>query len=128
MSLKKFFVNFYFTSIKFIKIYYVIVKIISSIFNIYLFYFSHLYIHSLNFCFFVTIKFNARNIIFNQRPVVINKINSNSSKNCTIYYHQYNIYFAGTAFTRTIFIIIFILKKSYVSQFHFFNSFSTFIN
>ena len=93
MSLKKFFVNFYFTSIKFIKIYYIIVKIISSIFNIYLFYFSHLYVHSIKFylpnlCFFVSIKFNARNIIFNQRPIVINKINSNFNKNCKNYYHH----------------------------------------
>ena len=73
--------------IKFIKIYYIIVKIISSIFNIYLLYFPHLYVHSMelhspNFCFFASIKFNAGNIIFNQRPIVVNKINSNSSKNC----------------------------------------------
>ena len=61
-----------------------------------------------NLCFFVRIKFNARNIIFNQRPIVINKINSNSSKNCKNYYHQYNIHF-----TRTIFIFIFIFKNSY---------------
>ena len=38
-AIKKFFVNFYFTPIKFIKIYYIIVKIIGSIFNIYLFFF-----------------------------------------------------------------------------------------
>ena len=44
-------------------------------------------VHSLNFCFFVSIKFNARNNIFNQRLVAINKINSNSSKNCLDYYH-----------------------------------------
>ena len=29
-------------------------------------------------------KFNARNIIFNQRSTVINKVNSNSGKNCKI--------------------------------------------
>ena len=52
--------------------------------------------------FFVSIKFNARNIIFNQRPILINKINGNSNKNYKNYYHQYNIYF-----TRTIFIFIF---------------------
>ena len=63
-----------------------------------------------NFCFFVSIKFNARNIIFNQRPIVINEINSNSNKNCKNYYHQYNIYFA-----RAIFIFIFIFKNSYFS-------------
>ena len=40
-----------------------------------------------NFCFSVSIKFNARNITFNQKPVVINEINSNSSKNCKNYYH-----------------------------------------
>ena len=45
-------------------------------------------LHSSNFCFFVCTKFNARNIIFNQRPVVINKISSNSGKNCKNYYHQ----------------------------------------
>ena len=38
-----------------------------------------------NFCFFMSIKFNTRNIL-NQRPVVINKINSSSSKNCKSYY------------------------------------------
>ena len=55
-------------------------------------------LHSPNLCFFASIKFNARNIIFNQRPSVINKINSNSSKSCKNYYHQYNIHFAGTIF------------------------------
>ena len=39
-------------------------------------------LHLPNFCFFMSIKFNARNIIFNQRPIVTNKINGNSSKNC----------------------------------------------
>ena len=63
-----------------------------------------------NFCFFVSINFNARNIIFNQRPIVVNKINSNSSENFKNYYHQYNTYF-----TRTIFISIFIFKNSYFS-------------
>ena len=72
-------------------------------------------LHSPNLCFFASIKFNARNIIFNQRPVLINEINSNSSKNCKKFYHQYNTYF-----TRTIFIIIFIFKRmqfqcSYIS-------------
>ena len=65
-------------------------------------------LHSSNFCFFVRTKFNARNIIFHQRPVVINKINSNSSKNCKNFYHQYNIHSAGTIF-------IFIFGKSYFS-------------
>ena len=55
-----------------------------------------------NLCFFVSIKFNARNIIFNQRAIAINEINSNSYKNCKNYYHQHNIYFK-----RTIFIFIF---------------------
>ena len=67
-------------------------------------------LHSPNFCFFVSIKFNARNTIFNQRPIVINKINSNSGKNCKNYYHQYNIHCA-----ETIFIFIFIFSKSYFS-------------
>ena len=58
-----------------------------------------------NFCFFVSIQFNARNTIFNQRRIVTNKINSNSSKNCKNYYQQYNI-----SFTRTIFIFILIFK------------------
>ena len=51
-----------------------------------------------NPCFFVSVKFSARNIIFNQRPFVINEINSNSNKNCKSYYHQYNIYFERTIF------------------------------
>ena len=72
-------------------------------------------LHSPNFCFFMSIKFNARNIIFNQIPVVINEINSDSSKNCKNYYNQYNIHYV-----RTIFIIIFIFKRmqfycSYIS-------------
>ena len=53
------------------------------------------------FCFFGSIKFNARNIIFNERPIVINKINSNSSKNCKNYCHEYNIHFARTRFIIT---------------------------
>ena len=67
-------------------------------------------LHSSNFCFFVTTESNARNIIFNQTPIVINKINSNSDKNCKNYYHEYNIYFA-----RTIFIIIFLFSRTYFS-------------
>ena len=61
-------------------------------------------LHLPNLCFFASTKFNARNIIFNQRPIVINKIYSNSGENCKNYYHEYNIHFAGTIF---IFIIIF---------------------
>ena len=55
-------------------------------------------LHSPNFCFFGSTKFNARNI-FNQRPIAINKIKSNFSKNCKYYYHQYNIHCAGTIFS-----------------------------
>ena len=44
-------------------------------------------LHSPNFCFFVSIKFNERNLIFNKRAIVINKINSNSGKNCKNYYY-----------------------------------------
>ena len=40
-----------------------------------------------NLCVFVSIKFSARNINFNQRPVVIKKINSNFRKNRKNYYH-----------------------------------------
>ena len=61
-------------------------------------------LYSPTFCFFASTKFNARNIIFNQRPIAINKINSNSSKNCKNYYHKYNIHFARATF---IFIFIF---------------------
>ena len=57
-----------------------------------------------NLCFFASIKFNARNIIFNQRAIIINKINSNSGKNCKNYYHKYNKHFARTTFMITIFI------------------------
>ena len=39
-------------------------------------------LHLPNLCFFASTKFNARNIIFNQRPILINKICSNSGKNC----------------------------------------------
>ena len=63
-------------------------------------------LHLPNLCFTVSIKFNARNIIFNQRPIAINKRNVNSIKNCKNYYHQYNLYFAGI-----IFIIIFVFKR-----------------
>ena len=55
-------------------------------------------LHLPNLCFFASTKFNKRNIIFNQRPIVINKINSNIGKNCKNYYHEYNIYFARTTF------------------------------
>ena len=51
-------------------------------------------LHSPNFCFFVSSKFNARNIIFNQRRIVVNKINSDSSKSCKNYYHQFNSFLA----------------------------------
>ena len=61
-------------------------------------------LHSPNFFFSVSIKFNAINIIFNQRPVVINEINSTSNKNYKNYYHRYNINSAGAIF---IFIFIF---------------------
>ena len=67
-------------------------------------------LHSPNFCFFVSTKFNAKKIIFNQRPIVINKININSGINFKNYYHQYNIHCAGTIFTFT-----FIFSKSYFS-------------
>ena len=63
-----------------------------------------------NLSFSVSFKFNARNIFFNQRPIVINEINSNSNKNRKTYYHQYNINSAGT-----IFIFILIFDKSYFS-------------
>ena len=85
-------------------------------------------LHSPNLFFSVSIKFNARNIIFNPKPIVINEINSNSNKNCKNYYHQYNINSAGTIFT---FIFIFSRMQfhwSYFSKFYFFSSFSTFIN
>ena len=90
------------------EINYVVVKIIGSIFNVNLFDFSH-FISLPNLRFFVSTKFNARNIIFNQRPIVINKINSNSSKNCKKYYHQYNIHCA-----RTTFITIFIFSNYFL--------------
>ena len=67
-------------------------------------------LHLLNLCFFLSTKFNARYIIFNQRPIVINKINSNYVKNCKNYYHQYNIHC-----TRTIFIFTFVFSKCYFS-------------
>ena len=63
-----------------------------------------------NLCFFMSIKFDVRSIIFNQRPILINKINNDSSKNCKNYYYQYIIYFTGA-----IFIFIFIFKNSYFS-------------
>ena len=76
----------------------------------YLIEFHLIKLHLSNFCFFVSIKFNARNVIFNQKPIVINKINSNSNKDCKNYYHEYNIHC-----TRSIFIFIFIFGKSYFS-------------
>ena len=65
-----------------------------------------------NLCFFANTKFNARNIIFNQRPILINKISSNPGKNCKNYYHQYNIHC-----TRTTFITIFIFSKTFLANF-----------
>ena len=44
-------------------------------------------LHSSNLCFSVSIRFNARNITLNQRPIIINEINSNSDKNCKNCYH-----------------------------------------
>ena len=67
-------------------------------------------LHLPNLCFSVSTKFNTRNITFNQRPIVINKINSNSGKNCKNYYHKYNIYYTSTKFIST-----FIFSKSYFS-------------
>ena len=46
-------------------------------------------LQSPNFCFFASVKFNAGNIIFNQIPIIMNKINNNSSKNSKKYYYQY---------------------------------------
>ena len=37
-------------------------------------------------------------IIFYQRPIVINEINSDCSKNCKNYYLQYNTHSAETIF------------------------------
>ena len=65
-------------------------------------------LRSPNSCFFMSIKLNARNIIFNQRPIVINEINSDSRKNCKKYYNQYNIINTNSA--GIIFIIIFIFN------------------
>ena len=61
-------------------------------------------LHSQIFVFFASIKFNARNIVFNQTPIIINKINSNSSKNCKKYYNQYNIHCMRIIFIIAIFI------------------------
>ena len=62
-------------------------------------------LYSPNFCFFAGAKFTSRNIIFNQRPIVIKEINSNSIKKCKSYYYKYNIHFARTTFTITVFIL-----------------------
>ena len=67
-------------------------------------------------------KLNAQSV-FNQRPIVINKISNNSGTTYEKYCHQHNIHCARTAF-----IIIFIFSESYFGQFHFFNSFGTFFN
>ena len=96
----------------------IVVKIIGSIFNVNLVNFSHLYLVN---CFLRRIiKFNARNIGFNQRPIVINKITTNSGTNSANYYQRHDIRRA-----RRTFITIFIFSESYFSQLHFFNSFST---
>ena len=63
-------------------------------------------LHLPNFCFFLSIKFNAKNIIFNQTPIITNKMNSNSGK--IVKTIIMNI-------ARTIFFSIFIFNKSYVS-------------
>ena len=51
----------------------------------------------------IVTKLNARNIIFNQRPIVVNKITTNSGTDYEKYYHQHNIHIARTTFI-TIFI------------------------
>ena len=54
---------------------------------------------------------------------MINKINSNPKKNCKNYCHEYNVHFA-----RTTYIVTIVIFYSYVGQFDFSNSFSTFVN
>ena len=62
-------------------------------------------LNSPNCCFFASIKFN-------EKPIVINKINNISNKNCENYYHGYNIHFASITFIITIFVV----STSYVSS------------
>ena len=67
-------------------------------------------LHSPNFYFFVSTKFNARNIIFNQRTIVINKMSSNSGKNCKNYYHQYTVqelYLLSLSFSAKVILVSF---------------------
>ena len=55
-------------------------------------------LHSPNFCFFVSAKSNARNINFNQRPIVRNKIISNSGNNCKTIYTVQELYLFSFSF------------------------------
>ena len=58
--------------------------------------------------FFVSIIFSTKIFIFNQKPVVINKINTIYSRNYNSYYSQYNIHFGRIAMA------ILIFSNSYV--------------
>ena len=62
-----------------------------------------------NYSFFVSIIFSAKIFIFNQKPVVINKINTIYSRNYNSYYSQYNKHFARITMA------IFIFSNSYVN-------------
>ena len=55
-----------------------------------------------NYSSFVSIIFSAKIFIFNQKPVVINKIKTIYSRKYDSYYSQYNIHF--TRITMAIFI------------------------
>ena len=49
-------------------------------------------LHLPNYSFSTSIIFSEKIFIFNQKPVVINKINSIYSRNYNRYYSQYNIH------------------------------------
>ena len=94
----------------------VIVKIISSICNIYLFYFSHFIL--ITFC-LINIIIIFRNIFFIKIYVlIVNKISINSNVDCKKYWKQYNVQYARITSIFT-----------FTDYFYFFiNIFSTFIH
>ena len=96
----------------------VVVKIISSIFNFYLFDFSCLYVILIICCWMDIIIFGS--IFFIAiHAFVVKKISTNSNVNCKKYWKQHN---AQHARTTLIFMLIFI------SYFYFINIFSAFFN
>ena len=79
-------------------------------------------LHLPNYSFFVSIIFSAKIFIFNQKPDVINKINTKYSRNYNSYYSQYNIHLKTIFYS---FIDYFILLSVILTNFVLSSSYST---